>query len=308
MVQKLTNKFLSKKHIASEWFYMLLGGVIMSAAYVLFINPYKIVPGGVYGMGIVLHSIFPNIQVGTFGLMFDIPLLLLSLKIFGRTFGLKTVVIAIAVPIMMNVMTMIIGSDPQTMLGGAINLSGDIMLACLFGGVISGTGLGLIIRSHATSGGTDIVAMVMAKFTSLSFSRAILLVDSMVVVVGLLIFGDWTLPLYSVITIFVATKMIDVVINGASYDKLLFIISEKHEQIRSYIVNDMERGGTYIKSSGLYTGTSKEMIFVVVSRTEIARMQYKIHEVDPAAFVVVVDANETYGDGFKTFKQKPIGF
>lgn len=308
MVQKLTNKFLSKKHIVSEWCYMLLGGVIMSAAYVLFINPYKIVPGGVYGLGIVLHSIFPSIQVGTFGLMFDIPLLLLSLKIFGRTFGLKTVVIAIAVPMMMNVMTMIVGDDPQTMLSGAINLSGDIMLACLFGGVISGTGLGLIIRSHATSGGTDIVAMVMAKFTNLSFSRAILLVDSMVVVFGLLIFGDWTLPLYSVITIFVATKMIDVVINGASYDKLLFIISEKHDQIRSYIVNDMERGGTYIKSSGMYTGGSKEMIFVVVSRTEIARMQYKIHEVDPSAFVVVVDANETYGDGFKSFKQKPIGF
>ncbi|MFI3266281.1 MAG: YitT family protein [Rikenellaceae bacterium] len=308
MVRKLKKQLLSKKQVVSEWSYMFLGGVIMSAAYVLFINPYKIVPGGVYGMGIVLHSLFPSIQVGTFGLLFDIPLLLLSLKVFGRTFGTKTVCIAVAVPFMMNAMTMFIGSDPATMLGGAINLSGDIMLACLFGGVVSGAGLGLIIRSHATSGGTDIVAMTLAKFTKLTFSRAILLVDSMVVLFGLIVFGDWTLPLYSIITIFVATKMIDFVIDGASYDKLLFIISEEHEQIRLHIVDDMVRGGTYIKSAGLYTKQNKEMIFVVVSRNEIARMQYKIHEIDPAAFVVVVNAYETFGDGFKTFAQKPIGF
>lgn len=308
MVKELKKIFLPKQKIVSEWCSMFAGGLIMSVAYVLFINPYQIVPGGVYGIGIVLHSLFPGIQVGTFGLMFDIPLLLLSLKVFGRTFGLKTVAVALTVPMMMNTMTMFIGDDPQIMLGGAINLSNDIMLASLFGGVISGAGLGLIIRSHATSGGSDIVAMLLSRYAKMTLSRAIMVVDMLVVCFGLVVIGEWTLPLYSIITIVVATKMIDYVIDGVSYDKLLFVVSDKHEQIREYIVDDMERGGTYIKSSGLYTKADKDMIFVVVSRNELSRVQYMIHEIDPQSFVVVVNANETYGDGFKTFAPKPLGF
>lgn len=296
-------KYITKQSMIS-WAYIVLGSILMSAGFVLFMNPYKVVPGGVYGLGIVLHTIIPSIQVGTFGLMFDVPLLLVGLRIFGRKFGAKTIVSALLIPLIMNVMTSIVGEDPTQIFNGHMDLTQDMILVCLFGGVFIGAGLGFIIKTHATSGGTDIVAMILTRYTKLTFSKGVLIVDSLVVLFGVLVLGDWRLPLYSLVTIFVTTRMIDYVIDGASYDKLLFIISEKHDEIRRFILDDMGRGGTAIKSSGLYTAKSKEMIFVVVSRSEVSMLQSKIHFIDPESFVVIVDAYETYGDGFKAFPEK----
>ena len=117
--------------------------------------------------------------------------------------------------------------------------------------------------------------------------------------------GGWLLSLYSLICIFVTSRVIDYVIDGASYDKLLFIIGNTHsEPLRQYIINDMERGGTYIKASGMYSKDEKEMIFLVVSRREVAQVQRKIREIDPTIFLVVTDAYDTYGEGFKPFPEK----
>lgn len=284
-----------------SWIYLLLGCMLLAAGYVLFMNPYRIVPGGVYGMGIVLHQLIPQIQVGTFGLILDIPLLLIAIRLFGGRFGARTVVAAIVTPLIMNTMTHFIGDNPTTMFGGKIDLTDDAIISCLFGGVLIGAGVGFILKTRATSGGTDIVAMILSKYSRMTFSQGILIVDSLVVVFGIIVLGDWKLPLYSLITIFVASRTIDYVIDGASYDKLLFIISDNHEQLRKFILEDMGRGGTYIRSSGMYTGNDKEMIFLVVSRREVSTVQVKLHEVDPNAFVVVVDAYETFGDGFKPF-------
>lgn len=296
----LPKKYLTKQSLVS-WIYVVMGGIVMSAGFVLFMNPYRVVPGGVYGMGIVLHELFPAIQVGTFGLMLDIPLLLIGFRVFGRMFGSKTIVAALLIPLVMNTMTFLIGNDPALMFGGKFDLRQDMILVCLFGGVVIGTGLGLILRGHATSGGTDIIAMLLARYTKLTFSRGILITDSIVVIFGLVVLGDWRMPLYSLVTIFVVTRMIDYVIDGGSYDKLLFIISEKHEEIRTFVLDNMGRGGTYVKSSGMYTRKDKDMIFLVVSRVEVSLVEKTIREIDPAAFVVIVNAYETYGEGFKSF-------
>lgn len=286
------------------WLQIVAGSALVSAGFVLFINPYNIVPGGVYGAGVVLHYLFPSIQVGTFGFMFDIPLLLIGIKVFGKMFGAKTVVGAFLTPTFMNSLTYWIGNDPATMLHGKIDLSNDIILACLFGGVMLGMGVGLVLRARATTGGTDIVAMLLNKFVHMPISNGVFLADSLIVIFGIVVLGDWKLPLYSLITIFVSSKVIDYVLDGASYDKLLFIVSEKHEDLRSYILDELERGATYIKSSGMYTRRDKEMIFLVVSRKEVTAVQRKIKDIDPAAFVVVVNAYETFGDGFKAFPDK----
>ncbi|MDR2885552.1 MAG: YitT family protein [Rikenellaceae bacterium] len=286
-----------------QWIFILTGCVLLAAGFVLFMNPYKIVPGGVYGLGIVMHQLFPAIEVGTFGLMFDIPLLLIAFRFFGGRFGARTVVAAILTPVIMNIMTWTIGENPATMFGGKIDLTDDIIISCLFGGVLIGAGVGMIIKTRATSGGTDIVAMILTKLTRMTFSQGILIVDSAVVVFGIIVLGDWRLPLYSIVTIFVSSRVIDYVIDGASYDKLLFIISEKHDELRHFILDEMGRGGTYIKASGMYTGQGKEMMFVVVSRREVSTVQNKVRETDPEAFVVVVDAYETFGDGFKSFPE-----
>ncbi|MFI3261290.1 MAG: YitT family protein [Rikenellaceae bacterium] len=286
-----------------SWISIILGTILLSGGYVLFINPYKIIPGGVYGLGIIFHHFFHNIQVGTFGLCFDIPLLLLSFKVFGAKSGARTIFAAVLTPIFMNLFTYYIGENPETMLKGTINLSNDILLASIFGGVISGAGLGLIFKSNATSGGTDIVSMIISKYSKLSLSKAIIIVESIIVLIGLIVFKDWKLPLYSIITIFSCVQVIDYILEGASNDKMILIISKEHEKIRDYIINDLERGGTYIKSSGMYTTEAKEMMFVVVNRREVTLVKSFIMEVDENAFTVVVNVHETLGDGFKRFKK-----
>ncbi len=287
-----------------SWAMVVSGALVMAAGFVLFINPYHIVPGGVYGAGNVLHYLFPKIQVGTFGLMFDIPLLLIALKVFGGMFGARTIVAALLTPVFMNLLTMMIGENPATMLGGRIDLAEDLLLACIFGGALIGLGVGLVVKNRGTTGGTDIVAMLMVKYAGMRFSRAILIVDSCVVVFGIAVMGDWLIPLYSLVTVFVIAQVIDFVVDGASHDKLLLIISDNNSMLESFIMEEMGRGATYIHTAGMYTRKERDMIFLVVSRNEVTAVQNKIKEIDRDAFVVVVNAQETFGDGFKAFPEK----
>ena len=291
------------RQLIRQWLFVVVGAALLATAFVLFITPYRIVPGGVYGLGVVLNYLFPAIQVGTYGLSMDIPLLLIAFRLFGAKFGSKTIVAALLTPLFMDSMTYLIGSDPATMLGGKIDLSGDVLLSCIFGGILMGAGIGLIMKTHATSGGTDIVAMIVSRYLHLPISRSVLYVDSAVVIFGLVVLGDWKLPLYSLVTIFVSSRLIDYIVDGGSGDKLLFILSDKHADIRDYILSGLDRGGTYIKASGMYTGVGKEMIFVVVSRREVSLMRDRIREIDPLAFMIVVHAHETLGEGFKTFEK-----
>ena len=306
-----------------EMITIVIGCIICAAGFVFFINPYNIGPGGVYGLGIVLHNIFPSIQVGTFGYMFDIPLLTIAIILFGKQFGGRTLFAAAITPGLMNILTALVyptkeaiqSLDPAQLMGGAIDLSNHLMLACILGGTVIGAGLGLVVRSNATTGGTDIVAMILNKYFHLQFSRGVLLADSCVVLAGLLVIGfgigmendgasgGWLLSLYSLICIFVSSRVIDYVIDGASYDKLLFIISNENEKLRHFIIHDLERGATILKASGMYTKEDKEMIFLVVSRREVAQVQRKVKSIDPKAFLVVTDAYDTYGEGFKAFPE-----
>lgn len=310
-------------------FAIVLGCLIMAVGYSYFVSPYNIVPGGVYGMGIVLHNVFPSIQVGTFGYMIDVPLLASAIIVFGpgssaaaRSFA------ACLTPGLINLLSWIAfpnqealeALDPKQLFGGVIDLSNDLMLASLLGAVLIGLGVGLVLRNQATTGGTDIIAMYLQKFAKMKFSTGILLADSCVVLSGLLVIGfgvgsgadreaveggSWLLSFYSLITIYVSSRVLAYVIDGASYDKLLFIISENHHaELRDFIIEDMDRSGTYIKGKGMYTDQDREMIFVVVSRKEVHLVQNKVREIDPKAFMVVTDAYETFGEGFKQFPDK----
>ncbi|MCM1151508.1 MAG: YitT family protein [Alistipes sp.] len=306
-----------------SWFLIFLGCSIMGSGFVLFINPYNFVPGGVYGMGIVLHNIFPSIQVGTFGYMFDIPLMLVALLVFGGQFGTRTVVAALYTPGFMNILTRLVypdaqaveSLDPALLLGGHLDLSGDLLLTCIMGAVLCGVGQGLVVRQQATTGGTDIVGMLLQRFAGIKFSTGIFLADGFVVLSGLVVIGfgvgtgeasasGWTLTLYSLLLIYASSRVVAYMLDGASYDKLLFIISDHHDLLKQFIIRDLDRSATYIKSRGMYTDSVRDMIFLVVSRKEVRQVQHKIKEIDPRAFVVVTDAYETFGEGFKQFPDK----
>ena len=307
-----------------SWFLIILGCALLAAGYVLFISPYNIVPGGVYGAGIVLHNIFPSIQVGTFGYIFDSVLLILAFIIFGPRFGSKTVVAALLTPGLMNLFTNLVyptqeakeALDPSQMLGGILDMSDHLMLTTIVGAVVLGVGVGLVVKQQATTGGTDIVAMIIQKYCHISFSTSVLIADSAVVLSGLAVIGfgigieeadpnGWQLSFYSLVAIYVSSRILAFMLDGASYDRILFIITSHHnEEFRRYILEEMDRSGTYIKTSGMYTGDDKEMIFLVVPRRELPKVQRAIKEYDPQAFMVVANAYNTFGEGFKPLPEK----
>lgn len=267
----------------------------MAAGLVMFISPYKLAPGGVYGIAIVLHHLF-GFPIGLSGILMDIPLTLIAIKVLGPRFGLKTIIGFVLLAAFISFFEFTWGYEPL--------VKDDALLSSIFGGVFVGLGLGLVFRAKASSGGTDNVAMILAKYTRMPLGQLVILIDAAIVFITLIAFDDLKIPMYSWIVIFITGKMVDVVLQGISYEKTLFIISEKHEEIRNKIIKDLDRGGTYIQAKGMYKGDEKQMIFTVVSRREVSMLQDFIHEIDPNAFMTVLDAHEIYGHGFKAFADK----
>jgi len=300
--------FRPEKIFSKKWFIsyslIVIGSIILAAGFVFFISPYKIVPGGVYGIAIVIHYMTEGMlrwapsgfPIGMMGLILNIPLTIIGIRILGPRFGVKTVVGFVLTSVFMDLITYLFGEAPL--------VAGDALLSSIFGGVLVGLGLGLIFKSKATSGGSDIVAMILAKYTKLPLGQLMIYVDSAIVLIGLVVFADWKIPLYSWIVIYITGKTIDIVLQGMSVDKTLFIVSDKFVEIRDRIINDLHRGGTYIPGKGMYNGSDKTVIFTVVNRREMALLQEYIHEIDPKAFLTVLEANEILGEGFKSLKEK----
>lgn len=304
---------------------IVFGCLLVAIAFVVFINPYDMVPGGIYGLALVLHNLFPSIQVGTFGYMFDVPLILTALLIFGGKFGGRTIFASFVTPGLMNILDYLVypnqaaieALDPTLLMGGVVDLSDHLMLAAIIGGCFSGVGVGIVIRNNAATGGTDITGMLLHKFAKMKFANGVLLSDAIIVLCGLIVIGfgvglpegkepaGLLLSLYSGVCIFVNAKVLGFTIDGASRDKLLFIICDEHsEDMRNYILHELNRGGTYLKATGMYTHNDKEMIFLVINRKEVRNVQHKIKEFDNRAFVVVTDAYDTFGEGFKPFPEE----
>lgn len=302
-----------------SWFGILVGCVILAAGFVFFINPYNIVPGGVYGASIVLHNLFPNIQVGTFGYMFDIPLLIISAVLLGTKLGAKTCVAALITPFIMNMMSLAVypseealqDLDPSMLLGGILNMSNQLILPVIIGAILIGLGSGLVVRCGATTGGSDIIGMLLQKYCHIKFSNAILLVDGTVVLFGLVVLGFGLgnahadsdaifLSLYSLIAIYLISRVIARTINGNKDDKILFIISDQDlSELYKYIIEVLDRSATLIDGKGLYSGGDKNLVFLVVNYKQVQLVKRMIKEVDPRAFVVVTDAYDTFGEGWK---------
>lgn len=302
--------FLTKDKIFSrQWLidnlFLITGSFILASAFVFFITPHKIVPGGVYGISIVVHyltkglfSFWPDgVPIGLFALMIDIPLILAGIKILGPRFGVKTITGSVLTAVFTDLITWLrpVADAP---------LVNDVLLSVIFAGVLAGFGLGLIFKSRATSGGSDIIAMIIGKYTHVQIGRLMIYVDSVIVLFGLFAFGEWEIPLYSWIVIYITGKVIDITLEGADYNKALMIISNQHELIKNKLITDLERGGTYLQGSGMYTGEEKRIIYTIVSRREVAVLKEYISNIDPDAFITVMDTKEILGEGFQSLNQK----
>ncbi|MCK5729925.1 MAG: YitT family protein [Draconibacterium sp.] len=301
------DKVFSKKWI-KDYSFILIGSFILAAGFVYFITPHKIVPGGVYGIAIVVHylsegifSFWPNgIPIGLFGLILNIPLTIAGIKILGPRFGVKTVIGFVLTSVFMDGITYL---RPD----GNMPLVDDVLLSAVFGAVLIGFGLGLIFKSRATSGGSDIIAMIIAKYTNLQLGKLMIYVDSVIVLLALFAFQDWQIPLYSWVVIYISGRVIDITIEGADYNKALLIVSKKHIEIKHKLLVDLERGGTYLQGEGMFTGEKKQIIYTVVSRREVAILEEFISSIDPDAFITIMDAKEILGEGFQNLNAKVSG-
>jgi len=276
---------------------VLLGSLIMASGYVFFIVPYKIIPGGVYGIAIILHHTL-GLPTGTSGLVMNIPLLFWGVKELGPRFGWRTIMGMTATSILIDLMTVFWGS-------GAL-IEDDLLLSSLYGGILIGAGLALIFMAKGTTGGSDIVAQIMYKRSKVPMGQLLILIDTAVVILGVIMFKDIKLALYAIITIYVTGQVIDSMTIGMNHRKGAFIVSEKYNEIADYILKKLRRGATYFHSKGIYKNNEKEVIFAALSRRELVALQENVKKIDPNAFMTVIDVRDVRGEGFKSFNDDSI--
>jgi len=290
----------TEKTFSRSWFRSLglitLGALAIAAGYVLFITPYKIVPGGVYGISIIIHHVF-GLPVGVIALFFNVPITILGIKILGPRFGAKTITGFLLTSTFMDSMSYLLGNDP-------LGLSEELLMSSVYGGVVIGFGVALLFKAKATCGGTDMVAMMLSKLTRRPVGQLMIVVDSAIVLLGFIVFRDWKIPLYSWVTIVVLGRTVDLVMQGFNYEKCLMIVSDEYQQIRDIIINDLNRGGTFLQGNGMYNNREKQVIFTVMNRREMAILKSHIRRIDPGAFITVMDGSEILGEGFRSLKDK----
>jgi uncharacterized membrane-anchored protein YitT (DUF2179 family) len=309
---------MEKKNFKQEVFaYILLivGSALFAVGDVMFVNPYLMAPGGTYGLSNVLNTLWPW-KIAFYAICMDVPLLIIGTIILGPKFGVKTVVSTILIFLFTFLLESIWGYNPVIHDGAIVaspieglsmveipNHGGwfvpDYFLNTVVAGLIYGVAIGLIFRSGATSGGSDIISMILHKYTKISLGTLVLIVDSCITLTTFIAFGDIRLPIYSIIIIFIESKVIDLVVDGIKSYKTALIVTDKLEEVKNYILHDMHRGGTCITGEGLYNGTERKMIYVTMERADFVKLRANLRNLDPSAFVNVIDSAEIMGKGFK---------
>ena len=276
---------------ATDYTLIVVGALLQAVSYVLFLAPYKIVPGGVYGISIVIHhvteglfSFFPDgLPMGATALCFNIPLLFLAIKKLGISSGPKTIVTFLLISTFTDAISYITDSTPL--------VKDDSFIACFYGGAILGIGVTCIFRAQSTSAGSDVLARVIANSTNIKVSNTIIILDSAIVLLGLLMFQDWSVPLYSWFTIFVYGKIVDM-FQSENPNRAVFIVSTKTQEIRDLIINKMGMQGTFLHGRGMYEGKEKDIIFTIAERKDLPKLKADVKGIDSDAFVSSMHATK----------------
>ncbi len=300
---------------------LVLGSIFCALSYSFFLTPSKFSAGGVGGLAITFNYLF-GINVGLAMLMMNIPLFIIGMKSMGRMYGVRTLTGIGLISVLTDLF------DGKII--SAIKLTHEPLhpiISALFGGLLLGLGLGILFRGKGSSGGSDIIAQVMGKYTSFTPGIAIMLIDFNVIVISGILLGtsgkgtgtemadfvnsareanQWELIFYGLITLYVSSKVIDVVLEGISTSKSVHIISQKNDEILNYI-NDMKRGATIIKAAGAYRKEDRDIIFVILSRKELTQLKAYISSIDDKAFMIVADTHQVLGYGFSKFEKPDTG-
>ncbi len=287
MTDKIKNNIVLELKDWKSYLVVLAGSIILALGVNLFLIPNKIAAGGVTGIATVVYYL-TGFPVGIVMLFLNIPLFLIGIKILGRSFGFKTF------------FATVIHSVAIDIFAGFLNpLTNDLLLASIFGGLLVGLGLGLVLKQDASTGGTDLAAKIIHKLIPhLSVGQMLLSIDALIVLSAALVFADYELGLYAAITIFVLSRIIDTVIVGVNYTKAVHIISDKSDEIIQTVVHEMNLGATGLNGKGIYSGTDKNILLCIARRRDLPHLKAAVNKIDNKAFIFVTDVREVLGEGF----------
>lgn len=281
----------AKKMKLKDILLIIIGTGLMAFAVASIFDPVSLITGGFSGLAIIIRQLSSRlipggIPLSVTNLALNIPFLLLAMKLKGFRYVLRTGFATIMLSFWLSVLPVVpIAGD-------------DLLLSALYGGLIVGTGIGLVFVAQATTGGTDLIAALIQHFLRHYSTASIMwILDTLIVLFGAYLFGI-QMTLYAIIAIYLTSRVADGLIDGLKFSKAAFIITEDPDQVATLLMEDLDLGVTGISATGMYSGTAKNMLFCVVSKKEIVMLKELTKECDPNAFVIVTDVREVLGEGF----------
>jgi uncharacterized membrane-anchored protein YitT (DUF2179 family) len=292
------------KLFSKEWFkslYLIIQGAIIAAfGYNFFLIPHKIIPGGLMGLSSVFYHLL-GIPVGMLTIILNIPLILLGMRILGNRFGYKTI---------LGMTLLSLFNDGMNFFWHDVKLTDDIFLSGIIGGTLVGAGVASIFKAKATTGGTDIIAQLFHVKFKFSTGKVVLFTNIIFLSLGAFSIHMknpettefFKMIVYAIITQYTTSKVMDVILEGTSYYKGIFIISNRYDEVKEKLLTQIRRGGTMIHGQGMFKDDERKIIFTAVSRRESAFLKEYIKSIDPQAFIIIFQTNEIYGQGFLPVK------
>jgi uncharacterized membrane-anchored protein YitT (DUF2179 family) len=270
--------------------YVIVGGIIFALGYAVFLIPHRIVPGGVSGIAMILRFLY-NTPVGIVAIVLNIPLFIIALRVLGISFGIKSVGAIIYTNLLIDFLVYSVKINTPT---------DNTVLAALYGGILLGLGLGLIFRSDASTGGSDIVGQILSRYTNMSVGMWIMIVDFLVITTAGITTRSIELALLGYLALFLSSKVIDLVLEGIDYARAAFVISTKTDKITDAIYEKMRRGVTILDGHSPYSKEEKPVIMCVITKKQTPFFRSLIKKIDKDAFVILTDVFEVLGKGFRS--------
>lgn len=280
------NNFFTKNEIIN-YAYIISGCFILALAVVGFFLPNQIITGGTAGLALLLHYITP-LTIGSLIALINLPLLILGSKYLGKMFAIRTVITIILISLFVDFFAQIVKLEPFII---------DTILSSIFGGIFIGVGLALVIKGNSSAGGSTIIARIISSKTEIKPAQVILVIDTIIILSALFILEDRAKILWSVISIYITSKMIDYILTGSLNKKVVYLVTQKTEELKKLITDELGPQGTIIKGDGLFEGQEKKMILIVVEVTKLQRLRQMVRETDPDGFLIITEASEMLGRG-----------
>ena len=293
MKDKLLERRSSALRLLRDYALIALGCLIFALGFDLFMEPHSINVGGVSGVAMLLVEVTGIGSVGVFTVLLNVPLFLMGYKVLGKRFFFGSLFGMLASSLFLDVCSIIPAPQTETLLGA------------LFGGVLSGVGIGLVFMGHASTGGSDIIARLLKrKFRDLKMGMLMLMVDLVIVAFTGVVFRDISKALYSVVILYVSAEVMDAILYGLDYSTVALIITERYDEVYAAIGNQLDRGATFLDGRGGYTGAPKTVIMTAVSRRQVSDLKQLVQSIDPNAFMILQEAHQVLGEGFKRYSDE----